>query len=203
VLTSSDADEAGHLLARAFHTNPTMVWGLPNESRRSAQLDWIMTLVVRLGLKYGKAFGLGAPLQAVTVWYLPEKAHNSLLEMLSVGFARGPWALGFRDFVRVMRALDFLDRIHRSAAPFPHYYLHAIGVDPARQRQGLGSRIMRATLVAVDAEGQPCHLETDKTEDVAFYEKHGYSVRSEFRLLGDGPPCWTMSRPAMVPGTGR
>jgi len=69
------------------------------------------------------------------VWYPPERATVTLGQMLGAGFAGGPFALGLR-FLTVLRSMAFLDKMHHRAEPGPHFYLHAIGVDPARQRQG-------------------------------------------------------------------
>jgi len=54
--------------------------------------------------------------------------------------------------------------------------------------------LMRHVLQRADAKNERCYLETDKVEDVRFYENHGFRVNSEFPLMGTGPTIWTMSR---------
>jgi len=76
----------------------------------------------------------------------------------------------------------------------PHWYLSVVGVDPARQGQGLGAALLRAWLRQVDADAMPGHLETDRADKVAFYQRFGFEVSSELRVLG--VPVWCMRREA-------
>jgi GNAT superfamily N-acetyltransferase len=194
VLSPGDAKNAGSVLATAFLTNPAMVWGLPKDSKRLSQLTWLMTTITRLGCRFNESYAIGAPIQAVAVWLPPNQTDPSLIDLLRVGFARGPFAMGLRDFGALFKVLALFDRMHKEAEPLPHFYLNAVGVEPSRQRQGLGSLVIQPVLTRADAAGLRCYLETDKREDVAFYEKHGFRVRAEFRLPPDGPVGWTMSR---------
>jgi GNAT superfamily N-acetyltransferase len=70
-----------------------------------------------------------------------------------------------------------------------------IGVDPPRQGQGIGSALMRPQLEKADGARLPCYLETDRPEDVVFYEKHGFAVVEKL-TVDDSPPFWTMARAA-------
>jgi hypothetical protein len=48
-------------------------------------------------------------------------------------------------------------------------------------------------LARLDTAGEEAHLETDKAENVAFYEKFGFAVTGEVSVLGG--PAWFMRRP--------
>jgi hypothetical protein len=50
-------------------------------------------------------------------------------------------------------------------------------------------------LQKADESRLPCYLETDKPEDVVFYQKHGFQVLETFSVK-DSPPLWTMKRAA-------
>jgi ribosomal protein S18 acetylase RimI-like enzyme len=71
-----------------------------------------------------------------------------------------------------------------------------IGVDPPRQGQGVGSALITPGLRKADASRLPCYLETDKPEDVIFYQKHGFEVVVKDKPAKDAPDFWTMKRPA-------
>jgi GNAT superfamily N-acetyltransferase len=73
-----------------------------------------------------------------------------------------------------------LDRVHPR---LPHWYLGTLGVDPAEQRTGVGSALLRALLEAADAEGLAIYLETDRDENARFYARHGFAVEDELTLL--------------------
>jgi ribosomal protein S18 acetylase RimI-like enzyme len=78
----------------------------------------------------------------------------------------------------------------------PHWYLYAIGVDPAYQGQGAGAALLRSRLTRVDQEGAAAYLESSKTGNIPLYEHFGFRV-AEVPPLPSGVPVVTpMSRPA-------
>jgi GNAT superfamily N-acetyltransferase len=64
-------------------------------------------------------------------------------------------------------------------APPEHWYLMLLGVDPARQGQGLGAEVMAPVLARADADRLPCWLETFDSRNVSFYLRHGFAVVEE------------------------
>jgi GNAT superfamily N-acetyltransferase len=74
----------------------------------------------------------------------------------------------------------------------PHLHLGPIGVAPQAQRQGVGTALMRCYLEHLRAENLPGYLETDKPENIEFYEKFGFVVEHEEELIGT--PTWYMWR---------
>ena len=95
------------------------------------------------------------------------------------------WAAVFRH----------LDALHPRE---PHWYLATLGVDPDDQGQGIGSALASAFLEWADRDAQPAYLETDRAENVSFYERRGFGVEDELVVLG--APIWRMLRPAASPG---
>lgn len=61
------------------------------------------------------------------------------------------------------------------------------------QRRGIGSQLLEQFCRHVDQTGQAAYLETDKSENVRLYERFGFSVTKEVRLLG--ARTWFMWRP--------
>lgn len=74
----------------------------------------------------------------------------------------------------------------------PHSHFGPLAVDAGLQGRGIGSELMRAYTRSLDASGQIGYLETDKPENVVFYERHGFAVVGEARVLGN--PNWFMHR---------
>jgi GNAT superfamily N-acetyltransferase len=58
---------------------------------------------------------------------------------------------------------------------------------------GIGSRLMEAFAERMDKVGEPAYLETDKPENVVFYERFGFEVVDEAVVLDT--PNWFMRRP--------
>jgi GNAT superfamily N-acetyltransferase len=75
----------------------------------------------------------------------------------------------------------------------PHWYLPFIGVEPARQGQGLGSALLKARLATCDAEGLPAYLESTNPRNRPLYERHGFASVAEIKV-GTCPPIVPMLR---------
>ena len=79
-----------------------------------------------------------------------------------------------------MRELGrYIDSVHARLAPFRHWFLQAIGVDPEFQGQGHAGRLMRPMLARIDEEHLPCYLETLEEQNVRVYEHFGFKVIEE------------------------
>jgi ribosomal protein S18 acetylase RimI-like enzyme len=66
----------------------------------------------------------------------------------------------------------------------PHVHLGPVAVDRHLQRQGIGSVLLAEHARRLDASGALGYLETDKPENVGFYERHGYVVVGEADVIG-------------------
>jgi GNAT superfamily N-acetyltransferase len=75
----------------------------------------------------------------------------------------------------------------------PHSHLGPLAVDAHLQGQGIGTRILIEYGRRLDAEGLVGYLETDKAENVRLYERHGFEVIGEQKVIGI--PNWFMRRP--------
>ena len=62
---------------------------------------------------------------------------------------------------------------------FPHWYLPWLGVDPARQGQGLGGDLLAHGLQRVDEDHLPAYLETPNPRTIPLYERHGFEVTGQ------------------------
>jgi ribosomal protein S18 acetylase RimI-like enzyme len=74
----------------------------------------------------------------------------------------------------------------------PHVHLGPFAVDAHLQGRGIGTHIMQEHCRRLDAAGEVGYLETDKPENVRFYERFGYVVVGEEAVLG--VPNWFMRR---------
>ena len=74
----------------------------------------------------------------------------------------------------------------------PHVHLGPVAVDRGRQGQGIGTLMLAEHCRRLDAAGEVGYLETDKPENVRFYERAGFEVVDEAPVLG--VPNWFMRR---------
>jgi ribosomal protein S18 acetylase RimI-like enzyme len=94
---------------------------------------------------------------------------------------------------RLSRVIHALSDLHQRHVPEPHWYLMVIGVDPDRQRQGIGTALIDPVLRRADTQGLRSFLETNKESRIPFYERLGFQV-VEHGTVDGLPDSWGMVR---------
>jgi ribosomal protein S18 acetylase RimI-like enzyme len=74
----------------------------------------------------------------------------------------------------------------------PHWHLGPIAVDWGLQRRGIGSVLLSRFCADMDGKVALSYLETDRSENVGFYQRSGFSVVAKAEVLGI--TNWFMSR---------
>jgi ribosomal protein S18 acetylase RimI-like enzyme len=87
-----------------------------------------------------------------------------------------------------------VEQMRADVAAGAHWYLAGIGVEPAVQRRGIGSALLRPGIEAAAASGLPTVLLTNNEANLAFYESQGFVVVRQGRTPEDGPKAWAMVR---------
>jgi ribosomal protein S18 acetylase RimI-like enzyme len=188
--------EAADLLARSFQDNPNFVDLFPDEGARARVLPHVQQAGLRdaLGMEHVYAAIRGGEILGVAVWLppgafplSPRRQLRALPDMVHV-LAAAP-----RSIPRLLRFMAGLAKLHPAQ---PYWYLEVVGVEPAAQGLGIGTRLLEPVLSLADEARQPCYLETMTERNVAWYRGLGFEVRSaEVSFVPDGPPNWTMLRP--------
>jgi pimeloyl-ACP methyl ester carboxylesterase/ribosomal protein S18 acetylase RimI-like enzyme len=80
-----------------------------------------------------------------------------------------------------------------------HVHLGPLAVDAHLQGQGIGSLIVQEHCRRLDRAREVGYLETDKRENVRFYERFGFEVIAEEPVIG--VPNWFMRREPRPPGS--
>jgi ribosomal protein S18 acetylase RimI-like enzyme len=76
----------------------------------------------------------------------------------------------------------------------PHWHLGPVAVEPGLQGMTVGSQMMKRFCEKMDAEREMAYLETEKPENVRFYERFGFETTAEVEVLGNRN--WFMRREA-------
>jgi ribosomal protein S18 acetylase RimI-like enzyme len=66
----------------------------------------------------------------------------------------------------------------------PHWHLGPVGVVPSHQGSGIGTALMQRFCHEVDARKAAAFLETDRSENVRFYQGFGFQVVDEVEIFG-------------------
>lgn len=182
--------EASAVLARAFQDDPAWQWVLPDERRRAALLPWLF----RMGFEVAEAevWATEGELRGVARWLPPGRPDVHVGAMLRA-LVTTPLRVreGTNRFFAYGRAVEAM---RANAMHEPHWYLAGIGVDPAHQRQGIGTALLSPGIEASANAGLPCALITNSERNLSFYANRGFEVVREGRTPEDGPRAWMMRR---------
>ena len=182
------------VLARAFDDSPIMQYLLPKPRARIVGMRAFFIAGLVDAHKHGEAWVaiVDDDIAGAAVWLPPGsyppgsgRQARQMLHLLGVA----PVALG--SFRRSLKYLRAVEAEHPKAE---HWYLATLGVDPAYQGRGYGTKLLDAVLTRTDEAGMPTYLETDKERNLAYYARHRFTLMDTIVPAADGPPTWTMWR---------
>jgi len=192
-LERSQIKPAGAMLARAFYDDPLSVYLIPDGSRRGKLLPYIFEFSTRFGVLYGEVYTTSHNLEGVAVWLPSEKADMTLRRVMRNGGLSLLPKLG-EDLIQRLPALNSISSLRKRHAPFRHWYLLLLGVDPLFQGKGYAGNLLRAMLARLDEEHLPCYLETQNGKNVTIYQHYGFKVVAEVLVPGTEIALWAMLR---------
>jgi len=192
-VAENQIDLAAGILARAFYSDPPMVYAIPDAAERARLLPPLMRTFATYATMFGEPFMTGDSPQAVALW-LPLVEFDTPERDREAGLDRIPDILGAENFARLTHIARIAERFHKQSAPGSHLYLQFLGVEPARQGQGLGSALIRPMLERADANGSRCYLETFQPRNVPLYKRHGFEIVIEDVEPNSGIRGWAFVR---------
>ena len=185
--------DAARLVGRGMSDNPANVraFGIQNMEHRCRALARFFVPVLQ-GL-YLRGWVLGAfdneTLVGVCGMARPGLCQPAFLEKLKVL----PAVVCGNSLVTPLRVLRWVSEWARRDPPESHWHLGPVAVDLHLQGRGIGTAMLHAFCAIVDDCHSLSYLETDKSENIRFYQKFGFRVVSEAEVLG--VVNWFMSRP--------
>jgi ribosomal protein S18 acetylase RimI-like enzyme len=117
----------------------------------------------------------------------PGTCQLSVLRTLSMIARIRPTRPG--DISRTMKMLSDWERRDPSGR---HWHVGPVAVEGGMQGMGIGSQLMEVFCERMDRDRELAYLETDKPENVVFYERFGFEVTDEAEVLG--AQNWFMQR---------
>jgi predicted N-acetyltransferase YhbS len=186
--------EAARVLARAFVTNPLHLAAFGRDVLRRNEIFFLTGLSAMKGTKLVAVDG--GRIVGVIHWVDAPGCQYSGGEKIRMmpGLLTG---LGARCALRI---LSWLSVWSADDPPDPHVHLGPIGVDPDAQGRGIGRRLMQRYCDELDTCGKAGYLETDRPENVAFYQCFDFDTVREIAVLG--VPNFLMERPPAIAAAG-
>lgn len=190
-LAAARAEEAVDALAAAFRDNPINVAVIGDDPERRLRCNRAgMHKLVPEACRHGLALVAEAPEGLGVLLAAPPYAHP---------FPAGPFGVQLRTLwvqgLRVARRWrQVYEHLQARRPEQPVWMLGTLGVAPPAQGRGLGSALVGELLRCVDADALAVHLETDRPQNLPFYERAGFRVMGETQVLG--VRIWHLERPA-------
>jgi GNAT superfamily N-acetyltransferase len=186
--TPDDVTHIAGVLSRAFFDDPAFRWWIPDDERRRRTLPGFFEFDTNVQLGYDEVY-VDGDRAGVALWVPPsddppdeaeaEELGRRIAEMVSVDEAG-----------RVFELLALFEEHHPHE---PHYYLDFMGVEPARQGQGIGSALMAPVLERCDRQRIAAYTEATSPRNRRLYERNGFVTVGEI-APASGPPLWPMRR---------
>jgi ribosomal protein S18 acetylase RimI-like enzyme len=193
-LTRKDRNAAALVLRQAFAEYELLRYYFPDEKQRYSVARLFGLTAISICLKYGEVYASSEKLEGVAAWLPPGKAPFGMWQVIRSVPLSTLFGLAHQGISRMMAFDRYSDVQHRNLVPYPHWYLHIIGVDPAHQGQGFASRLVRPVLERTDKERMACYLETHNIKNVAIYRRFGFEVISDGKIPGTEVTSYAMLR---------
>lgn len=188
--TSADIRRLSITGMRAFHDDPVMRWLFPDDDQYFAEGGEVLRGPMTSWVSLGEVWCTD-DVAALAAWIPPGRPE-------ATATPEPPVADPDPELIERLGLLNHVVVEH--TPPDDHWYLQMLATHPDWQRQGLGAQLMHHMFERADTDGLPCYLETETEENVVYYRRHGFEVRSEWDVPAwndaPGPHMWGMMRPA-------
>jgi GNAT superfamily N-acetyltransferase len=197
-LNRGDLNQAVQILGRGMCNNPSNIrtFAISDAEQRSRALARFFVPVLlglyRRGVIYGAFRDEG--MVGVCGIARPGFCQPTFLEKLSVVPAVTPC----NSILTAYRVSKWASEWARHDPPKLHWHIGPVAVEPVAQQKGVGSAMLAAVCLHMDAYGSVSYLETDRTDNVRFYQNFGFVVLEQGKVLGVS--TWYMSRPGHSSG---
>jgi len=188
-IQKKDLTKAVNVLANAF--SKEIMWQkIFNDENKNRILTEVM---VRFCLKYGSVLSTSDNLEGIMALAPYDKEMTFWRIIRSGAFFL---SLKISSEAKKMEVLNSaVEEAKKSLSLESHIHLLIMGVSQEFQRKGFGGKLLRALIEKAETEKKPIYLETQKEDNINFYEKYGFSVKKKIMLPEPlNLPMWLMLR---------
>ncbi len=181
-LGKHDIDTSAENIAKAFYDYP-MFQHILADKLNHENIKLFLMFLIKYSILYAKAYASSREMEGIILFTefknykfsLIRSIRSGILSLMKIGQDEGK---KFNEFDR------FTLETHKRIIKDNHIYIILIGVDPSKQGQGYGQKLMQYVLKIAEEKGQSCYLETHGEKNVSFYKQLGFKVVSEDILPG-------------------
>ena len=198
-LKKEQTDLSVRVLVSAFADDVMWKAILPDTEERNR----VMLVLWRGVVAYCQRYGIvrtTPDVMGIACWTKTRHAHPTLWKHLRTGFllARSVTLMNKPSRERFIGVMKQIEALHRQLMPQPHWYLWALGVDPAHQGQGIGRSLLGPGMTCAQEDGIACYLETQTEDNAMFYRKRGFELLHVAEFPETGFKLWLMCKSASI-----
>mgnify|MGYP006297002569 CR=1 FL=1 len=179
-------DEVADILTEALLSDPLFVWFIRNDGKKQKACKKMFKTILEKYYSQSIIYKDKSS-NSSSIWIDSNDLLQSSNMSIPMKFRFLFHAIGWCSISRLTRYLKMVKLQEVNHPPEYHHYLWLVGVRPAVQGQGLGTRILTHHLNVLDNKGIPAYLEFSNEINAPFYRRLGFSKINETKL-GDGGP---------------
>jgi ribosomal protein S18 acetylase RimI-like enzyme len=167
------------LVSRAWREDSLVKSLIPKAKERKQFLNLYKKFLVTLGFLKGEIYTT-ADNSGVIIWYKSTESDFELGELVKAEIGEMIRNTDILILLKLIKLNRLTGRMKKRNAPFPHWYLSQIAVDPENQNNGIGSILLQTKLN--NKENWPIYLDCNDKRAKKFYERHGFKVVDQVKL---------------------
>jgi GNAT superfamily N-acetyltransferase len=155
---------------------------VPNQEERKRQNLYIWEYLLRRDYSYTTTMITSPKLEGLAVWMHSDKhVNNSVWWALLSGAIWPAFRINkkIKENITVWR--EYADKKRYQFAPFKHWYLKCLAVDPKYQGMRFASHLLDGMFQKSDRDGLPYYVETEGEKNISIYKHFGFKVVGEFQ----------------------
>lgn len=173
----TDKNRIIEILAKSFDTNQSVNYIVQQDEKRSGRIRALMDYSFEVCYAFGKVF-LSEDRSACALILFPDQKRTTPKSIwLDIKLILSCVGLG-----NINKALARESKIKKLQPDKSMYYLWFIGVDPAHQHSGVGTRLLDEVIEDSKHEKKPIYLETSTLANLPWYKKFGFTQYDELDL---------------------
>ena len=190
-IQKKDLKNAVNVLTNAFSEDSMWKEVFDDEDKNRVLTE----VMVRFCMKYGNVLATSDNLEGVIAIAPHDKDMTTWRIIRSGAFFLSMKIASESKKMKVLS--NAIEEAKKSLNLGPYIHLLIMGVSQEFQGKGFGGKLLRALIEKAETERTPIYLETQKEDNINFYEKYGFSVKKKIILPEPlNLPMWLMVREA-------
>lgn len=170
----SDRETIVNILSSSFDENKSVNYIVPQTASRKKRLRALMEYSFDYCRLFGEVY-LSEDRNACALVVLPDQKKASMKSiLLDVKLILS--CVGINNINKALTREKSINAVHPKE---DFYYLWFVGVDPAQQGRGVGSKLLNEILQRSRELRRPVYLETSTKRNLPWYTKHGFKTFAE------------------------